>query len=482
MRLRGWLVVVVAASSCTEAPPPPPPPPQVVVAAPVKQAPVLPPEDPELIAAFPDEVALPEEADTDAALLKLLLADPLKAEAALHKLSSPTNWQVAVLAQFAIARGENTFELDAEPALPVLETDGGVSGPGPAWTSQDATPLLGLSKKKPPTLATLPIDTKVEVSAIDGDDAVVSVPLAQVAIFGEEGRLPARVTSTALVGRVPLSRLASKPPDPEALMLEALRQTEDAHAQLRAVALWEMAWRIERSERTRGGLLNAAWATRRASTVVRAAMARNLAPVSDLRFAWACNTEDPSRAKWLDLTKARPKKLPASSCVGGLDSRVSCGNDDEAEKKKAAATTAWLAGLGLAPKPWLRFTVDARDPRQVFLVTTPLEVADACSDFEELSFEAASGIVRRLTLPLGTKGLVVWVPVTRHLGAEFAVPSATTERQAVSWLRSRGRYRWTLEKGTLEPSLGMNATTFRVSAEVNATTFALPPERDCSCD
>ena len=478
MRLWGWLGVLAVGCTCKEPAPPPPP---AKVAERPKDPPLLPPEEPDLIAGFPDEVALPEEADTEEALLKLLLADPLRAETTMNRLSSPTSWQISVMAQFAIARGENVAALDAEPALPALAPDGGVKGPGPAWISQDATPLRGPAKKNA-TLATLPIDTKVEVTGIEGDDAVVSVPLAQTAIFGEEGRQPVRVHSTALIGRVPLSRLAAASPDPEALMTEALRLSDDAHAQLRAVALWEEAWRIERSERTRRGLLRAAWATRRASTVVRAALARNLAPVSDLRFSWACTTDDPSTAKALDVSKARPTKLPASACLSAPDGRGTCSNDPEAEQKQAAATKAWLEGARLAPKPWLRFTVDAREPRQVFLVTTPLERADSCDEFEELSFEAESGIVRRLRLPLGTRQLVVWVPVTRHLGADFSIPSATTERQAVSWLRSRGRYRWTLDQGSLEPSLGMNATTFKLAAEVSATMFALRPERDCSCD
>lgn len=479
MRIWGWLGVLVLGCTCKETPLPPPPP---TVVERRKDPPPLPPEEPDLIAGFPDEVALPEEADTEEALLKLLQADPVKAEASLNRLSSPTSWQISVMAQFAIARGENAgAALDAEPALPELAADGGVKGPGPAWISRDATPLRGPAKKNA-TLATLPIDTKVEVTGIDGDDAMVSVPLAQTAIFGEEGRQPVRVHSTTLIGRVPLSRLAAASPDPEALMTEALRQSDDAHAQLRAVALWEKAWHVERSERTRRGLLRAAWATRRASTVVRAALAKNLAPVSALSFSWACTTDDPSTAKALDVSKARPKKLPAAACLSALDGRGTCSNDPEAAQKQAAATKAWLEGAGLAPKPWLRFTVDAREPRQVFLVTTPLELADPCNEFEELSFEAESGVVRRLRLPLGTRRLVVWVPVTRHLGADFSIPSATTERQAVSWLRSRGRYRWTLDQGSLEPSLGMNATTFKLAAEVSATMFALRPERDCSCD
>lgn len=88
--------------------------------------------------------------------------------------------------------------------------------------------------------------------------------------------------------------------------------------------------------------------------------------------------------------------------------------------------------------------------------------------------------MRRLSLPLGTKAMTIWVPVSKHSGAEFAVPSTASERQAISWLRARGHYRWTL--GDLQPSLGVNARTFTVPEDVAATELAVAPERDCSCE
>lgn len=449
--------------------------------APVAQV-QLPPPPPESVAAFPDEVPTPDDAATDERLLRLLLSDPVKAEVALHKMSAPDGWQVAVLAQFALRRGEKSFEVDSEPALPLPSVDGGVvTGPGAAWVSLDSTALVGASKKG--ALASLPLNTKVEVKALAGEWADVSVPIAQAAVYGETEHDPVRVLSTPMLGRVLLSQLSAIPQDAEALMRQALSQGDDEPGRLRSVALWQQAWRVERSERTRAGLLRAAWGARRASTVVRAALARNLMPASGLRFAWACTTEDPSSATWLELSSARPKAMPKSVCVSGLDARARCDDDTPGALKKATATKEWLEGVGLAPRPWLRFTVDGREPRQAFVVTTPLEVADPCSDFEEVSFEAGSGQVRRLTLPLGTKGMVVWLPVARHAGAEFSVISATSEGQAISWLRSRERYRWTIgPRGELEPSLGVDAMTFQVSADVSTATFALAPERDCSCE
>lgn len=483
MRIASWAMGLVLASwltGCDE--PPAPPPKQVVTRAPTRPPPPkveVPPPPPELVAAFPDTV-VPDDADTDERLLRLLLSDPAKAERILHTKTSPDAWQVAVIAQFALVRGEKTFDVDPEPMLPMPALDGGVvSGPGPAWLAEDA-PLLA-PRGKQSTLATLPINTKVEVKTLEGEWAQVSVPIAQVAVFAEDDQAP-KVTATALLGRVKQTQLVAAPRDAEALMREALAQGDDTAGRLVAVALWHRAWRAERSERTRAGLLRAAWAARHASTLVRTALARNLAPVSGIRFAWACTGDDPAATKWLDVSRARPKPLPGSVCLSGLDARARCVDDSAAARSRAESTQQWLDALALTPKPWLRFTVDARDPRQVFLVTTPLDVADPCSDFEELTFEAASGQVRRLALPLGSRELVVWVPVTRHAGAEFAVPSATSEGLAVAWLRSRGNYRWTLDgRGDLQPSLGTNARTYDVGADVSVTSFALAPERDCSC-
>ncbi len=472
---------MVLLSSCTEAP-------SLVVAAtapvvtpkPAEVALKLPAPAPDLIAGFPDERPEPPDVDTNERLLQLMLTDPARAEAALQLLSSPELWQTSVIAQFATRRGVKSFEVEPEPPLPVDEPDAGFpSAPGAAWVREDAAPLVSPGGKQ----TTLPLNTQVEVKAFTGEWAEVSVAFAQVAIYGETEREPLRVVSSPVTGHVRLTQLAAAPMKAESLMLQAMKQPLSLAGKLKAVALWQQAWRIERSERTRKGLLRAAWAVQRASSMVQAAHAKNLAPASGLRFAWACTTGNPPSASWLDLTKARPKTLAKSVCVSGLDARARCETDSPAELKRVAATRTWLENVKLAPRPWLRFTVDARDPREVFLVTTPLAVADACHEFEELTVEANSGQVHRLAMPLGSQRLVVWVPVPLHAGVEYSVISATSESQAVSWLRSREKYRWTLgARGELEPSLGLNASRFSIPAGVVAESFALAPERDCSCE
>lgn len=467
--------VVVSAPVVKPAPPPPPLPPPPVEAP-------LPPPPPEAVGAFPAEAqaAGADEPLTAEALLQLLLSDPLKAEARLNRLETPDAWQVSIVAQFALQRGARAPAIDPElPASPGVADAGLPAGVGAAWVSEDGAALAG--KKGP--LATLPLNTSLEVRSVDGEWAEVAVPVAQLAIYGEADRVPVRVVTNPVVGRVKVSQLSATPQDAEALMREALGQGDDGAGKLAAIALWNRAWRVERSERTREGLVRAAWAGRRAPTLVRAALARNLAPATGLRFAWTCSGEDPSAATWLDVSKKRPGALPPAVCLSGVDARTRCPDDTPAALARAAAIKTWLDERSLTPKPWLRFTVDASDPRQVFVVTTPLSVADPCSDFEEVHFEAARGTVRRLTLPLGTKAMVVWVPATRHEGAEFSIPSTTSEGQAITWLRSRSRYRWTVgNKGELQPSLGTDARSFDVPDDLNAASYALPPEPDCACE
>jgi hypothetical protein len=490
MRLRG-LGLCLYLVSCTDPPPPPPviaprveavkpapPPPE-----PIKPEAVLPLPPPERVARFPDEQELEEEVESDAQLLGMLKRDPARAEAALHKLETPDAWQVSIVAQFALARGEKSSGLEAEKELPAPPAESElVEGPGEAWISVDAAPIAS-AEKKGAALSALAVNTKVEVTAIDGEWADVSVPVAQTVIYADTGAAPSRIVSTPLVGRVSKKHLARRPYEVEALMRSALAEDPTDEGKLRAVATWLLAWRVERSERTREGLLDAAFVARRASTLVRAALAKNLAPASGVRFAWSCVGEDPASATWLEVTKTRPKALPESVCVSGVDARERCPDDTKAALKKAAATKEWLESVKLAPKPWLRFTVDAREPRQVLVVTTPLAVADPCSEFEEVTFQAASGQLRRLSLPLGTRATTIWVPVSSHSGAEFSIPSAASERLAISWLRARGHYRWTVGgKGELQPSLGVNARAFEVPEDVVASGYAIAPERDCSCD
>jgi hypothetical protein len=480
------LVIIAFLVSCTDPPQPPPvvappveapkPPPQPEPAKPVTP---VPPPPPSAVSAFPDENARPEEVRNEQELLELLLIDPAAAEVALQKLETPDAWQVSIIAEFALTRGAKSN--GEEKDLPSVARGERIEGPGSAWVSMDQTPLTG---KKPSVLTVLPVNTQVEVIALEGEWADVTVPVAQTVIYGETDSEPAHVISSPLVGRVKSAHLSRKPYEVEALMRSALEEdAKTEEGRLRAVAWWWLAWRVERSERTRDGLLVAAFKARRASTVVRAALAKNLAPASQMNFAWSCVGEDPAAAPWLEVTKTKPKTLPESVCVSGLDARARCADDTPAALKKAAATKEWIDSVKLSPKPWLKFTVDARDPRQVLVVTTPLSVADPCSEFEEVSFEAANGELRRLSLPLGTKTMTIYVPVSRHSGAEFSIPSTATERQAISWLRARGHYRWTVGgRGELQPSLGVSSRGFEIPEDVVASGFAVAPERDCSCE
>lgn len=480
--MRPWWVLLGVSWcwACNEAPKPPPPPRVAPAPKPKPLPPVLPPapdpldEAPESIAAFPDE---PDERDvsTDGRLLELLLADPDAAEAALAHLATPDAWRVSLSAQFALAHGAKSRALEEEPALPLATLDGGAVVVGaPAWVMDDV-PLVGPGKK-PKTLQRLPINTEVQVLAVEGERARVSVGVAQVAVWGPSGLEPVQRTTKQLGGTVPLGVLAPRALEVDALIQRAMEQKEDA------VALWQRAWRVERSARTREGLLRAGWAAQRASTVVSAALSRDFAAVRELSFAWTCTGEAPPTKKWLDVSKARPKSVPTGVCLEGVDARVQCERHGEEAMRDAKARAAWLEKQQLTAHPWVRFIVDARERRQVFLVATPLELVDTCDDFEQVTFEAGSGLVRRLVLPLGAKDLEVWVPVTRAQGVEYAVPSARAEGQAVRWLRARGKYKWTVGTGgELQPSLSTDATTFAVPADVSASTIALPPQRVCEC-
>ena len=444
--------------------------------APPRERPV-PPEGPESIAAFPDTPA-DRDATNEGRLLQALLFDPVAAEKALDSLENPDAWRAALMASFAARRGEKSFEVDPEPALPPAEPGDGpaLQAGAQAWLAVDQAPLWSGGKQRK-VLATLPLHTPVEVVSLTADEARVAVAIAQSAVWAESGSHPARVVTRRIEGRVARAALGPEV-NLEALLKRAVNQADDAAGRLAAVVLWEQGWRMERSARTREGWLRAAWAARRASSVVRAAFAHDLAPARGLRFAWACTGAAPPTAKWLEVGRTPPKVTPPNACLWGPGTRAHC----PGEGASALKLGAWLTKQHLAPQPWLRFTVDARSRRQVFLVTTPLEAVDACDDFLEVSFEAGSGVVRRLALPLGTGELEVWVPVTRHQGVDYSVAAAASEGQAVSWLRTKENHRWTLDAlGQLEPSLGTEARAFEVPADFNATSLALPPGPNCEC-
>jgi hypothetical protein len=473
------VVVVLTACSGKKADPVPTvaPVPVVVDAGPPAPAKVEPPpplpEQPDVVAAFPDSVAAPS-VETDPGLLALLIENPATTEQALAQMTAPDAFRVALIAAFARARGEKSFDVDAEPLLPL--TDGGVpslDAGSPAWVATDDAPFTSGGK----VTRKLPLETKVQVLSTTATNALVELRIAKTAVFGASGHLPEKVLDSAERGSLPLKALRTEPLSIEALVEEARVQKDDEAGQLAAIALWQRAWRVERSARTREGLLRAGFAAKRASTVVLAALARDFAPAKGLALEWACGAKAPPPAK---RVSGMPAKLEPTQCLAPLDARRACKSDSEKEKKKREATAAFVNGL--PPNAWLHFTVDARTPRQALVVSTPLLPVDPCDDFEQVFLETGSGRVRRLSFPLGTSSLEVWVPVERTLGVEHAVISAASEQAAITWLRSRANYKWTVDHHELQVSLSVNELGFKLAGDVATATWIVPPDRGCGCE
>ncbi|MFT3713520.1 MAG: hypothetical protein QM817_38175 [Archangium sp.] len=478
-RVVGLVVVVLCGCSPKKDPPPaPPPPPPAVVdagvaAAPVKVEPPPPlPEAPDVVAAFPDSA--PASVSTDQGLLALLIENPAATEQALAQLDAPDSFRVSLIAGFARARGEKSFDVDAEPLLP---SDAGVSDTvdagAPAWIATDDAPFTSGGK----VIRKLPLETKVQVVSLGATNAVVELRVAKTVIYGPGGHAAEKIIDAAERGSVPLNALRGEPLDVAKLIDEARTQRDDEAGQLAAIAMWQRAWRIERSARTREGLLRAGFAAKRASTVVLAALARDFAPAKGVTLEWACGTDAPPSQKRLTGV---PAKLDAKACLAPFDARSACEKDSDAKKKKAEANAAFVATL--PPHAWLHFTVDARSPRQVLVVSTPLLHVDSCDDFEQVFLETGSGKVRRLSLPLGNAGLEVWVPVERALGLEHAVISAASEQAAITWLRSRAPYKWVVDHHDLQVSLTVDSQGFKLAGDVTTAAWAVGPDRACGCD
>lgn len=487
-RWRALIVAMVLGGwACTkerEAPPVVAPPVPVLEVAPeppaaVDDAPVI-PVVPDTVAGFPD---LPDEPNLNGdGLLTLLVADPHLAERALGELPSPSGFHVALIAQFATIRGEKSFDVDPEPLLPTVGelSDAGVlTADAGAWIRSDVQPLL---PAKGAPLAQLPLNTRVEVISIDGERARVRVALATSVVFDAQGTAPERVASKQVEGWVPVASLADAPLEVEALVRTAKAQSDDDDGKLKAIALWQRAWRIERSGWTREGLLRAGWAAQRASTVVRAALARDFMPVRGLKYAWSCVTPPPD-VRWQTWPKVLPKTVMTKACLARPEGLEGCENDPPKVLAKRKMLTEWLTAHEVTSKPWLRFTVDAREPRQVFLVATPLEVVDPCTEFQEVRLLSGSGQVRRLAVPLGGKDLEIWAPIEATHGMEWSILSTSAEGHAVAWLRAREHYRWTYGPGhELQVSLGIGAHAYEVPPDVEVSSYVQPAARSCTCE
>lgn len=489
-RLSVALLAVAALAACDERPPPPvvapkpPPPPPVEDAGPPEPEPPPEPAPPQTVQDFPQHVGADDAVEGEG-LIRLLLDDAARAERTLEALPTPDGWQVALMAQLGLRRGQAVADALPERALPQLAPDGGMPEAGSsAWVasallSLRAAPAKG--KKKPAVLLELPIDTEVHVDSVDGGVAQVTVEVAQDVDYGETDARPTHVVTKPVQGLVDAQWLQPAPVDAVALIREARAQpdTDDGHDA--AVVLWHRALMLERSEAAREGLLRAAWTARRAAWVATAALARNFAPARKATLAWTCRGE-PSKAKWLAVGKKPPKTLPGDVCLVGVDTRTPCDFEPAARRKALAAQAAWREPLGLEAHPLLELHVDARQPRAILLAGSKLAFHDSCAEFEEVDLASYAATLRRLVLPLGTKDTVVRVPVPQYHGIEYAVLSAPSETRAVEWMRSRARYRWTIGgRGELQVSLQPQDVEFSIEPDATAATVAIAPQKHCDC-
>lgn len=493
-RLAAALLAVAALAACDErprpptvVPKPPPPPPPVDAGAPEPEAARPEPKPPQNVQDFPEHPPA-EDAVEGEDLVRLLLDDALRAERSLEALPTPDGWQVALMAQLGLRRGQAKEDALPERALPALAPDAGTAVAGQsAWVASALLPLKALpapkkKKAKPAVLMQLPINTEVRVDDVDGGIAQVTVEVAQEVDYGEADAKPTRVVTKPVQGVVDAAWLVPAPIDAAALVREARAQPDTEAGHDAAVVLWHRALMLERSEAAREGLLRAAWTARRASWVATAALARNFAPARNATLAWTCRGELP-QAKWLSVAKRPPKALPDDVCLVGVDTRTPCDFEPATRRKAMAAQAAWREPLGLEAHPVLKLVVDARQPRAILLAGSKLEFHDSCAEFEEVDLASYAATLRRLTLPLGTKDTVVRVPVPEYHGIEYAVLSAPSETRAVEWMRSRARYRWTVgARGELQVSLQPQDVQFALQPDATAATVATAPQKRCSCD
>ena len=168
-------------------------PPLVVVPAPTMAAPpdaavaeVAPPkteeqpDDAEEAVGVPDDAAIDTGAVDGLALKRLLVRDPEAASKALENVTTPDAWQVAILAQLMLRRGDPGPDLVPEAAMPEVESTGTpfTADAGVAYVATALLPLRASAKARAPQVMLLPINTELAVTKIDGAWATVSVKLA----------------------------------------------------------------------------------------------------------------------------------------------------------------------------------------------------------------------------------------------------------------------------------------------------------------
>lgn len=441
--------------------------------------------EPDNVLALPDDPVGPEDITDEKRLRALLLRDPRQAERQLVALAAPNQWQVALLAQLALRRGQRAPGALSEDSLAALPQPPIVTGAGRAWVSVSEAVLWGpAGKRSRNRQALLPLGTPVEVLALDGGTATVAVELATTAEYGAASEVepglpnepPVRVETTRLEGSVELRQLGAEAPDANAVIALAEREADDE----RATGLWLRALQLEPSEHARRGLLDVAWRARRPALVATAALVHATAPVRSLALAWGC-TGEPAGAQWERWPLRRKPK--GAVCVTGIDARTSCPHDSERRRTAVAEATAEREALGLPERPLLRVVVDGRTARRILLTSASLEAVDPCADFEEVKVAGWGANIRRLAVPLGAQRLTLLVPVPTAVGVEHAVIAAPSEAKAAAWLRSRSHLRWTVGRGgELQPSLRTGDPGFRLEPDVTAATWAEPPARSCECD
>lgn len=485
MRRAVWGLVVASLAACHEKEVAVVVVPVVEVDAGVDAGPPKPPE-PESVQTLPlDEEPL-LSVDDEAQFRALLLRDPDAAERQLVSLETPTEWQVAILAQFALRHGDHSLKARREPSLPVIANTHPALDGGAAWVYNDGTALRATPpgrRKTPQVIAVLGAGTKVDVLAVDGGTAWVGVELARVVEFAEASNRviergleqPSHVDFQHFEGELPLGALTGEQPSAEATAELAKREPDPD----RAAALWLRALQLEPTEAARAGLLDAAWAARRPSLVAAAAHERAFAPARQLELAWGCSGP-PGSSTFIRWPVKRPPKEPV--CVTDLDLHEGCPSDSARDLAVREQLAKARETLGLSPRPMLRAVTDGRAQRGLLLANFEVETVDACADFRELKVSGWSATLRRLALPPGVPNLVVLVPAERPIGREYAFVSAASEAKAIAWIRSRSHVQWTVgPHGQLHASLHDGDNGFHLERDVQVTAWATAPERDCSC-
>jgi hypothetical protein len=405
------------------------------------------------VMSLPAEAEAELDVDRDAELRALLVRDPEEAERRLAALETPTQWQLSILANFALRRGDRSLAPPRERGLPVLAEDNPVTQPGRAWVTRGGLPLRSPSKKVRQPLAELPLAVPLEVVALDGGMASVVVELASSVEFTlpaagvapDGAELPSRVSTVRFEGTVEAASLSAVEPDAAAFERKA-RAEQDVE---RTAALWLRALQLSPSEETRRGLVDAAFAAHRPSLVVTAALERSWARARSLELAWGC-IGAPTSVPWVSWP-LRPKQK--EGCVTHVDARVGCPADDPRTVASRQAEAAARDALGLAKKPLVRLQVDGQHARRVFLATSEVTFDDPCADFRELKVAGWNATLRQLAIPPGVPMVTLYVPVEQVEGVEYEVVSAASLSKVAAWLRSRGQLRWTMaRRGQLSPS------------------------------